>query len=177
MMLSFSVPEMRPYLEAGLRQRKGEDVGAARVKRQTIRRRGPRADALIEHAEQACWTIPYELQLTWLARTKDCAPIGVASYGDPQPHGIYAYPIEILHSSVVPPDAPEYQCLRIVLPRGFVGGHFHFWSPQDGGRATRTSANGIARMAYADGFDSVEAFRDFFVPERGNRFDGILYRW
>ena len=38
MLLSFSIPEMRPMIEAGIRQHDGEDIGDFRVKRQTIRR-------------------------------------------------------------------------------------------------------------------------------------------
>lgn len=40
MLISFSEESMLPSIRAGIRQAHGEDVGGARVKRQTIRGRG-----------------------------------------------------------------------------------------------------------------------------------------
>ena len=33
------------------------------------------------------------------------------------------------------------------------------------------------KQAIKDGFDNPEAYRDYFVPRRGDRFDGILFKW
>lgn len=172
MILSFSIPEMRPYIEAGLRQRVGEDVGTARVKRQTIRRLGPRNRALLDRAREASWTIPYDLQLWWKSRSKsERALIGEARYDTAPRDRICCYPIEVLHSTVQPTDAPEYPVLRIVGPRGWRNGDSClFWSADHGGE-------GFVSEAYADGFDSPQAFGDFFVPKVGGRFDGALFRW
>ena len=67
MILSFSVPAMRPMIEAGLRQMRGETVDE-RVKRQTIRARGPRAEKLLSY-DPICHSIGYDLQLWWKSRT------------------------------------------------------------------------------------------------------------
>jgi hypothetical protein len=173
MLISFSVAEMLPYIRAGIRQASGEHV-IERVKRQTIRTRGARAEKLLAHAGEANWTIPYDLHLYWCSRSPKGKFLGLVEH-------VRVYPIEMLHSSVQPADGrPEYQCLKIELPRAFPDSNWQFWSPQDGGlRDGRLApdANGFARFAYKDGFDSVEAFRDFFVPNRGDHFKGIVFTW
>ncbi|MGD9766814.1 MAG: hypothetical protein AB7U62_04150 [Pseudolabrys sp.] len=45
-----------------------------------------------------------------------------------------------------------------------------FWSPEHGGEP-------FEQEARADGFESAEAFRDYFVPNPGDRFDAILFKW
>lgn len=173
MLLSFSVDSMRPMIKAGLRQRAGEDVGSERVKRQTIRHRGPRAEKLLAHAKDAGWTIPYDLHLWWKSRTKDREFLGCVSHDDRPFQFIRCWWIEILHSSVEPPGGEPYQCIRVCAPRGVIHPHdgMAFWSPGQGAGCT------IEQFARADGFETVEAFRDFFVPNDGDRFQAILFRW
>jgi hypothetical protein len=169
MLLSFSVPEMLPMIRAGLRQRAGEDVGATRVKRQTIRARGPRAEKLIAWARGASWTIPYDLHLWWKSRTSEKEFIGKVECGTLPP--IAVYPISILHSYVEPPNAPRYPALRIDGPRGWRRGDaVLFWSEGDPGGS-------FISEVLNDGFDTPQAFRDFFVPNIGDRFDAILFKW
>lgn len=170
MLLSFSIPTMRPMIHAGLMQRRGYDVGGARVKRQTIRKLGARGRVLLEHARGAGWTIPYDLHLWWKSRTPERELIGVASY-ETATHPIYAYPINILHSTVQPTHSTEYPVVRIDGPRGWRSGDsMLFWSKGDGD-------NAFVSEARADGFDNAEAFRDYFVPNIGDRFDGVLFKW
>lgn len=164
MLLSFSIPEMLPYLEAGLRQRAGEDV-IARVKRQTIRQRGPRAEKLLEWAKDAFWTHPYDLHLWWKSRTPQRNHLGTVTGGS------HVYPISILHSTVIPPNEPEYEIYRIDGPRGWrTGDSMIFWSPEHGGQSFETEA-------YADGFNSARDFAKYFVPNVGDTFDAILFKW
>lgn len=166
MLLSFSVPEMLPFVEAGIRQALGEDVGAARVKRQTYRKRGARGTQLLEHAREAGNTIPYDLHLYWKSRTPQCRMLGTIPC-----RLVKVYPVEILHSWVQPTHTPDYQCIRLDGPRGWRRGDATcFWAPGD-------ADNGFCREAHADGFDSPEAFRDFFAPNRGDRFEAILFKW
>lgn len=161
MLLSFSVPVMLPYIRAGLRQRAGEDVGGERVKRQTIRACGPRNQALLDHAKSAGWTIYQDLHLWWKSRTTEREFLGKVD-----PVGTRIYPINILHSTVTNPDGSSYPVVRIDGPRGSL-----FWSEgyERGGA--------FEREAYVDGFDTPQAFRDFFVPNVGDRFDGVLFKW
>lgn len=165
MLLSFSEPSMRPYVEAGIRQANGVVVGDLRVKRQTIRRRGSRGERLIELAKNACWTHPYDLHLWWKSRTKEREHLGTISGGS------RIYPITILHSFVEPMNRPKYPVVRIDGPQGWRDGDaMLFWSPNYGGRS-------FTEEAIADGFNSAEAFRDYFVPNLGDRFDGVLFKW
>lgn len=162
MILSFSVPAMRPMIEAGLREMRGELQPGTRVKRQTIRARGPRADKLLRESR----TVGYNLHLWWKSRTPERALIGVVRAGSAT-----VWPIEILHTTVEDPGAAPRQILRLDGPRGWrTGDAMIFWSPLRGGPAFEDEAR-------ADGFDTVEAFRDWFVPKPGDRFAGILYRW
>lgn len=173
MILSFSEAPMRPMIEAGLRQRAGENVGRARVKRQTIRKLGPAAADLLERGTGGN-TIPCDLDLWWQLSGAAPAHLGTVDAGEAP--GIRVYWIEILHATVKPPGDAEYMCLRVVLPlcwqwQGDNREWMMFWSPSHkGGEA-------LEAFARADGFDSVEAFRDYFVPNRGDRFEGILYVW
>lgn len=152
-------------ISAGIRQHHGEDVGAARVKRQTIRNRGPRARMLFAQArDRNGSSIRYDLHLWWKSRTPQRELLGTVCFPK-------VWPINILHSQVEPVEGPNYQCIRIVGPRGWRdGAEGLFWSPGD-------AENGFTRETYADGFDSPEAFRDFFVPNLGDRFDAILFKW
>lgn len=164
MMLSFSIPEMRPYVEAGIRQAQGEYVGTARVKRQTIRKLGPRSLAMLERAKDAGWTHPCDLHLWWKSCTSERELLGVIKDVG------HIYPITILHSRVEPPDAPPYPVLRIDGPHGWRDGDsVLFWACGETGS--------FANETYRDGFDSVEAFRDFFVPNVGDVFEGALFKW
>lgn len=165
MILSFSVDAMRPYIVAGIRQALGMDVGDARVKRQTIRPRGPRAIKMLERAVNAGWTHSYDLHMYWKARAPtQCAFLGKIEGGG------YIYPITILHSTVEPPGAPSYPILRIDGPNGWRDGDsMLFWSEGE--------FNAFSHEVYADGFDTVAAFRDYFVPNVGDRFEGALFKW
>lgn len=167
MLLSFSVPEMLPMLRAGLAQCRGEDVGTKRVKRQTIRQYGPRAERLLAH-DPIGHTIPYDLHLWWKSRTPDRALIGTIPCGIPP---VRVYRLDIWHTSIKPVGEPAYPCIRIDGPRGWRNGDaMLFWSPNHGGHL-------FEQETRADGFDSAEAFRDFFVPNPGDRFDAILFKW
>jgi hypothetical protein len=163
MLLSFSVPEMLPMVRAGLRQRLEHDVGDERVKRQTIRNRGPRAEMLFKSAG-VDGTIPYDLHLWWKSRTPQREHLGNVAYPK-------VYPINILHSRVENTDGTDYPCCRIDGPKGWRDGDaMLFWSPGN-------EPNGFTQEAFADGFDSPEAFRDYFVPNLWDRFDAILFKW
>lgn len=164
MLLSFSVPVMLPYIRTGIRQRDGEDVGNERVKRQTMRNRGPRADKLLA-ARRMDQSISTDLHLWWKSRTPERERLGTIAYPK-------LYPIDIWHTFIEPPDAPRYPVIRIDGPCGWrKGDAMLFWSEGDepGGQ--------FEREAYADGFDTPQAFRDFFVPNMGDRFDGVLFKW
>jgi hypothetical protein len=165
MLVSFSEPEMLPYVRAGIRQALGEDVGDERVKRQTIRRYGERARRLLAH-DAIGGSIPYDLDLFWKSRTPESDRLGKIPC-----RLVRVFRIEILHSFVRPPGGPEYQCIRIVGRPGWRDGDaMLFWSPGN-------EPNGFCDVAFNDGFDSPEAFRDYFVPDRFARFEAILYRW
>lgn len=165
MLISFSVPQMLPYIQAGIRQRAGENIFGQRVKRQTIRKRGPRAEKLLHCAVAAYWTHPYDLHLWWKSRTAQRAHLGTVAGGSK------IYPISILHSNVVPPDSPPYETYRIDGPHGWRNGDaMLFWNPKDGGRS-------FEEEAYADGFDSARDFVQYFVPNLGDRFDAVIFKW
>lgn len=168
MLISFSVPIMRPWIYAGLHQRCGVDLGPTRVKRQTIRARKARAEKLLAY-DPVGHTITHDLHLWWKSRTPEREKIGEVEQGDGP---IRVYPIDLWHTYVEPMNAERYPCVRINGPRGWREGDATlFWSPGD------DPACGLAREAYADGFDSPEAFRDYYVPNMGDRFDAILFKW
>ena len=156
---------MLPYIQAGIRQRNGEDVGAARVKRQTIRKRGPRADKILKWAEQAFWTHPYDLHLWWKSRTVQRCHLGTITGGG------RVYPITILHSTVVPTSGPSYEVYRIDGPRGWrKGDAMIFWDREHGGQS-------FEEEAYTDGFDSAWDFVRFFVPNLGDKCHAAIFKW
>lgn len=164
MLLSFSIPEMLPYVRAGIRQAKGEDIGNERVKRQTIRRIGPVAERCLRW-DPICHTHPYELHLWWKSRTKAREHLGTISTGGK------AYEISILHSFSQSPGGPKKQCIKIDgCYQWDEGDSCYFWDPEN--RDDKFEA-----FARADGFDSAEAFRDFFVPNEGDFFEGVLFKW
>lgn len=169
MLLSFSIPAMLPMIRAGLRQRNGEDVGTERVKRQTIRKMGPRGRDLLKH-DPIDHTIPCHLELWWKSRTPERERLGSAKCGaGHQPIRVYA--VNIVHSTITPNNDPSYPVIRIDGDRGWRGGDaMVFWSELYGGE-------NFVSEAHADGFDSPEAFRDYFVPNLNDRFEGIIYKW
>lgn len=165
MLLSFSEPSMKQFVIDGLAQANGREI-TSRVKRQTIRRRGARGVRLLREAETAGPLLWYELHLWWKSRTQEREFFGVAKPA-------WVYPIHILHSTVEPLDRPKYPLVRVVLP-GTVygeGQNCGFWSATDEGGGL------VSKVAHDDGFESVAAFRDYFVPNVGDEFTGILYRW
>lgn len=176
--LSFSVPEMRPWLEAGIRQRDAQtirpvaggmsdSIEIGRVKRQTIRRRGPRALRLLEWDPNS-FTHPYDLHLWWKSRTAERVLIGVARNAPP----MNIYPIHILHGTITPPRSPAYPVVRICGPESWRPRQSTmFWSPGD------PPGSPFAEEARKDGFETPEAFRDFFVPNVGDEFEGVLFTW
>lgn len=171
MILSFSIAYMRPYIEAGIRQANGENVGDARVKRQTIRGnllpkgRGPRAKAMLEVAKGAGWTHPYDTHLWWRSRTAERACLGVV------PGAGRIYPVTMRRSGVHPLNA-GLSTFRMNGPEGWhAGAKCLLWHSDD------REDHPLHSVAYADGFDSVEAFRDYFVPNVGDVFEGALFRW
>ncbi|NEV79289.1 hypothetical protein DYI24_19855 [Rhodopseudomonas sp. BR0C11] len=165
MLISFSEASMLPYIRAGIRQARGEDVRGERVKRQTIRGRGQRAEKLLA-CDPVGHTIPYSLDLWWKSRTPEREHLGGIDCSL-----VRVWPIEIWHSFIEYTDGSTSECIRINGPRGWRDGDaVLFWSPGD-------AAGAFAAEAYADGFDSPEAFRDYFVPNRGDRFDAVLFKW
>ena len=116
------------------------------------------------------WTLPYDLHLWWKSRTKEAELIGKVDNDGIRP--IRLYPINILNSTVTPSEGPPYQVLRIDGPPGWCAGDpTLFWSEGHEGGAR------FERETYADGFNTPQAFRDFFVPNMGDRFDGVLFKW
>jgi hypothetical protein len=168
MLISFSEPSMLPYIRAGLRQRRGEDVGGVRVKRQTIRKLGVRGMRLLQY-DPIGHTIPYDLQLWWKSRTPQRELIGEVRVDTGI--SVRVYEINILHSEIVEPRGARRQCIRLNGPQGWRKGDATlFWSPGD-------PLGSFFGEAWLDGFDSVEHFRDYFVPNFGDRFDAILFKW
>lgn len=154
MLLSFSVPEMRPMIEAGVRAHNGFDVGSARVKRQTIRKRGPRAEALLAVAREKHWRCPHPLHLWWKSRTKERKRLGIVSGG-------LVCPVRIVRSAA---NRGDFDISLTAEQRGIC-----FFAFDD-----NPDAEAFARV---DGFDSAEAFRDFFVPRAGDVFQGVIFTW
>lgn len=144
MMLSFSVPSMRQMVVDGARQRAGENVGDARVKRQTIRGLGPRNRDLLERARANEWRFGYDLTLWWKSRTPQRCLLAEIKRAERMP--IFLVPIRIEH---------RQGCSFFLFVEGFC----------------------IEQLAKDDGFENPEAFRDFFVPNPGDRFEGVLFKW
>jgi hypothetical protein len=159
MLLSFSVDAMRPMIEAGLRQRRGEDVGGARVKRQTIRATKVRGKIILQAAKANRWRCPYELHLWWKSRTAERAFFGIASGDD-----VLSLPIFIGHSPMI--DGGVEVCL----------------GAEDGAMDIKVGLPGetsgpVTDFARADGFEGIDDFREFFVPKRCSVFEGVLFTW
>jgi len=158
MLLSFSEAPMLPYIRAGIRQALGEDVGGERVKRQTIRWHGNRAVQLLRW-NPVSHTIGLPLHLWWKSRTPTRELLGVIPS-----ELVRVYEIEINHQQNLE--------VRLDGPDGWRDGRpTIFWSPG------RVSCAHFIREAHNDGFDSPEAFRDYFVPNPGDRFRAILFKW
>jgi hypothetical protein len=165
MILSFSIEAMRPMIVAGLRQRRGEVdyLGATmRVKRQTVRALGPRNKLLLERAKRAnketgVWALDYDLQCWWKSRTPERELLGDAL----RVHG----PIIVMPVTIRRTDVPR---LSVELP-----GVMAVWHDL----LSDIETSGVAEFAQADGFDTVAAFRDFFVPNPGDQFRGALFKW
>lgn len=156
MILSFSAPEMLPYIRNGIVQAKGVSVGGARVKRQTIRREGEQSRRVLKLLDDR-GAFPYRLHLYWKSRAPDREFLGVF-----EPECAKAAPILIEH--VVTRREPPF--IRIVAL-----GATSVFSEDNWPNKT------FSDFSYADGFDSPEAFRDYFVPNPGDVFKGIVYRW
>jgi hypothetical protein len=157
MLLSFSEAPMLSYVRAGIRQALGEDVGDERVKRQTIRLRGKRAAQLLRW-DPVGHTIALALHLYWKSRTPKRERLGVIPA---QLVRVYELEIQHLHDGG----------LRIAGPQAWRDGGAIFWSPG------RVGCAHVASESRSGGFDSPEAFRDYFVPNPGDRFDAILFKW
>lgn len=162
MLLSFSVAEMRPYVEAGLRERAGEALPPeTRVKRQTVRVRGPNWQRVIAEADEE-GRVGRDLHLWWKSRTKDRALLGVV-------RGFHIFPVSFEHRTY----RGDAYC-NMALERGSTV------SAEIGGpvSALPTPSQLIANtFARADGFDALEDFVPFFVPKPGDRFVGALIKW
>ncbi len=182
MLLSFSIPSMRPMLLAGLHQRLGDDVGVERTKRQTIRALGgnrPRARnrLLLERAQASgSWALGYDLQLWWKSRTKERSLIGEVVDGSPTP--IRLYPITIMQRTA---DMARHDGFAIIVKTMVPG-----FESRAASEVTITweyrlrppnAPEELCKLAWDDGFDDAYAFADFFVPNVGDRFDGVLIKW
>jgi hypothetical protein len=173
MLISFSHPQMRPWIEAGLRQFRGEDVGTARVKRQTIRRMGPRYERLL-HLAGPLGGINADLgslHLWWKSRTPARCTLGVVS-----PYRIRAITIERAENE----DDGKHDWLMAHLAKDDGPAASWMIALDDGIDLRRPLAERpprIAKLIYADGFDSIAAFADFFVPKAGDTFNGVLLQW
>lgn len=149
MLLSFSVDSMLPYVRAGIRQAHGETV-RERVKRQTIRQSGPRAVALLA-AVSAGWKHEGSLHLWWKSRTKEREFLGKVD-------GFHIYPLVITRGSA-----------GVCVIEG-PGTSQASWDPASGGATFK-------ELARADGFESPESFRDYFVPNPGDVFHAVIFKW
>lgn len=140
MLLSFSVDYMRPMIVEGLLQC-GKPPGykdtGKRVKRQTIRERGPRANRLLAYGKRP----DMALHLWWKSRTKEREFIGSVSKWSVSP-----ITIENQNGALI------IECHQM---------------------ATMTRDE----FSLADGFNGLSDFRDYFVPNIGDSFNGILYKW
>lgn len=163
MMLSFSVPKMRPYVEAGLRERAitgfprpyNLPVSGERVKRQSIRHRGPVWQRMIGEAKDG--RVERDLHLWWKSRTKERALLGVV-------RGFEIEAISIEHRGG--------NCL-IHRPMSTAAARADGFSPVLPG-FERMLAH---KFAWADGFEDFASFVSYFVPKPGDRFVGALIKW
>lgn len=172
MLISFSVEKMRPYIEAGIRQAKGEDVGGARVKRQTIRRMGPRWREIVEVVQRHDFYFPADLHLWWKSRTPQRERLGVI--GQTIATNIRIYPITIKYRMETFSGEPDaVPTLWVKGPEGWRDGLRHIFTTD----FDSTLDGPVKRVARADGFDSVSEFKDYFVPNLGDVFEGVLIKW
>lgn len=93
-------------------------------------------------------TFPYDLDLWWKVRTPEREFLGGV-----EANLANAFPVLIEHAST--------KAIPTLIRITFKNSASHFTSD----------------FSYADGFDSPEDFRDYFVPNVGDVFKGILYRW
>lgn len=152
MLLSFSVDYMRPMIEAGIKQEARKKLPkGTRVKRQTIRARGPVAERLLRRAGST-HHIMAALDLWWKSRTKTRAKLGYVM-------GFHVYPIVITHLT-------SGNILIDGLPKGAL-----CWPTNQEPDAAFTA------FARADGFETAKDFMAYFVPNPADEFIGILYKW
>lgn len=174
MMLSFSVPAMRPMIEAGLRQRGGEKLpDAARVKRQTIRARGPVWQRVLGESEggrDLGGRVERDLHLWWKSRTKERALMGVV-------RGFEIYPVTIFHGAEDATRALETGFIQVVFPRDCILFGYANFSDALSCAGADFGATSACAFAYADGFGEWRDFVNFFVPHPGDRFAGALIKW
>lgn len=159
MLISFSVPKMLPYIRAGLLQRLGDSIYNERVKRQTIRRLGTRGKQLLLARDPLTHEIPYDLHLWWKSRTPERELIGVVR-AENGPARVYQLTIKRYESSCEISGESGWRTGLQTLA----------WYSGD-------EPNAFSAETDADGFDSPKEFRDFFVPNRCDRFDAILTKW
>lgn len=144
MILSFSIPNMRPYIEAGIRQAKGEHV-SERVKRQTIRelKPGGRYEHLLNNLK---YIEPVDLHIWWKSRTPEREKLGTVR-------------LLSVERIIIRNQGGILQVCREAYPPGPMSDY------------------GIVRLARADGFNGTVRFADFFVPNPGDVFNGVLIKW
>jgi hypothetical protein len=161
MLLSFSQHAMLPYIEAGVRQARGADVGDVRVKRQTIRRMGPRYEPLLARAQEDGTVNGMDLHLWWKSRTPQRRRLGIVS-------------CNIRRISITRTTDGNGDCVRSPLAgRGFACSV----ALVSDDVIARDDRSALAGLAYADGFDTIRAFADFFVPAPGDVFEGVMLKW
>lgn len=167
MLVSFSHPQMRPWIEAGLRQFRGEDVGDARVKRQTIRRMGPRYERLLHLAgpQGGINADLGSLHLWWKSRTPVRCALGVVV-----PFRIRPIMIE---RAMEEEDERQYVMVHVAHEDGPAA----LWEAPLSGQRFNPEIYRIAKLIHADGFDSYQTFTDFFAPKVGDVFNGVLLQW
>src|SRR6185369_9072435 len=131
MLLSFSELPMLPYIRAGVRQALGEHVGGERVKRQTIRSYGPRAEQLLRW-DPVGHTIALPLHLYWKSRTPKRERLGVI-------------PCQLVRVYAIEIEQQQNLEVRIAGPAAWREGGAIFWAPD------RVGCADFAREAHDDG--------------------------
>jgi hypothetical protein len=167
MLLSFSVPKMLPWIENGLRQYAGEDV-TGRVKRQTIRATGPRYELLLRCAGDPVVLQVATLHLWWKSRTKERRSLGDVK-------NFRIRPITITREADEENDC-DYMMVKIAGDDG-PAALWMEWIPSKSITALHEWKGGIGKLIYDDGFDSFDDFAEFFVPNVGDVFKGVLLQW
>lgn len=167
MMLSFSIPEMRPMIVAGLAARRGDGYAVRmRQKRQTIRHRGPVWQRMIAEAEGGAGNggrVERDLHLWWKSRSSERELLGVV-------RGFEIYPVTIARF-------PADPFSEVVVNIGGDGAVPAFSAAVDPAHRLTARDAGVFGFAYHDGFDEWLDFVRFFVPKPGDRFIGALIRW